>query len=81
MGLEAPLICSNIKENLYIVEDTAVTFRKGDVYDLTQKMNFALKNPEIMMRNAKIAKLRVSKKFTWEKVTDDHVRLINWLCR
>ena len=42
MGLGTPVICSDIVENLYVVGDTALTFRKSTVDDLTLKIGYAL---------------------------------------
>jgi glycosyltransferase involved in cell wall biosynthesis len=38
MELETPLICSDIPENLFIVGNNGILFRKGDIEDLKIKM-------------------------------------------
>jgi glycosyltransferase involved in cell wall biosynthesis len=76
MGLKTPLICSDIKENLFIVKDTAITFKRGDKKDLNRVINFSLKHPDILKYNAEQAKKRVDKYFSWDKYVDKYVELI-----
>ena len=75
MGLQTPLICSNIKENLFVVGETALTFEKSNIDDLTIMINFSLKNPGILSANANQAKVRADRQFSWKKVTDEHIKL------
>lgn len=75
MGLQTPLICSNIKENLFVVGETALTFEKSNIDDLTRMINFSLKNPGILLANANQAKVRADRQFSWKKVTDEHIKL------
>jgi glycosyltransferase involved in cell wall biosynthesis len=72
MGLGTPVICSDIRENLYVVGDTAVTFRKGDTADLAAKLNYALNNAPHLARNAVAAKERAEAQFSWDAVTRQH---------
>ncbi|MBL1214498.1 MAG: glycosyltransferase family 4 protein [Ignavibacteriae bacterium] len=77
MGLEVPLLCSDIKENLYITGETATTFSKSDVDSLHSQINYSIENPIEIMALAKEAKIRAEKLFSWEKVTDDHLKIFN----
>jgi glycosyltransferase involved in cell wall biosynthesis len=72
MGLGTPVICSDIRENLYVVGDTAVTFRKGDTADLTSKLSYALEHESELARNAVAAKVRAESQFSWDAVTSQH---------
>ena len=45
MGLGTPLICSDIKENLYAVKDDAILFRKGDVQSLKESIERSRSHP------------------------------------
>lgn len=72
MGLGTPIICSDIRENLFVVGDTAVTFRKGDTTDLTAKLNFSLNDPPLLAANALAAQSRAENLFSWEAVTQQH---------
>jgi glycosyltransferase involved in cell wall biosynthesis len=72
MGLGTPVICSDIRENLYAIGDTAVTFRTADVRDLREKLTYALANPLQLKRNAIAAKVRAQQNFNWDSVTRRH---------
>ncbi len=75
MGLGVPLIVSNIEENIYAVQDTALNFSKGDISSLTEKINFAEENPALIKEFSKKAQERALKEFNWDKVTEDHIKL------
>jgi len=75
MWLETPIICSDIKENVYVVEDTALKFKKGDTDDLRRVLEYSLANPKELKLNAVSGKKRVDEKFSWETVTDQHIAL------
>jgi glycosyltransferase involved in cell wall biosynthesis len=75
LGLGVPLIASDIEENLYAVQDTATTFKHGNIPSLTEKINFAEENFLIMKQLAERAQQRALQQFNWEKVADAHVEL------
>lgn len=75
MGLGVPLIVSNIEENIYAVQDTAILFNQSDISSLTEKINFAEENCLTMKNLSKKAQQRALTEFNWEKVTEDHIRL------
>jgi len=75
MGLSTPIICSDIKENLYVVENTALTFQHGEVEDLHTALETALTKPDLLRKNAQSAKERVEKNFSWGTVTEQHIAL------
>jgi glycosyltransferase involved in cell wall biosynthesis len=75
MGLNTPIICSDIKENLYVVDDTALTFRQGDINDARHAIEAALADPGQLKENAKRAHKRASENFSWNAVTTQHIEL------
>ena len=75
MGLGVPLIVSNIEENLYAVQNTALNFEKSNIASLTAQINYAENNYAKIMELARSAQKRALKEFNWEKVTEDHIRL------
>jgi glycosyltransferase involved in cell wall biosynthesis len=79
MGLGTPLICSNIVENIFVVDDTAITFQKGDTVDLAEKIRFALLNPEKLKDLSKKALIRAQEKFSWENVAARHIKVFSSL--
>lgn len=74
MGLGTAVICSDIEENLYVVADTALTFRQGDVEDLRRVLARALAEPERLREKAARARERALREFSWEAVVDGHVQ-------
>lgn len=75
MGLQTPIICSDIKENIYVVGDTALSFKQASVDDLAEVLGYALGNPHVLKANAIKAKKRALERFSWEAVTDQHIAL------
>jgi glycosyltransferase involved in cell wall biosynthesis len=77
MGLQTPLICSNIKENLYLVHQDALTFEKSNIGSLTSTLEVSLNNREHHLELARKAKERILKDYSWETITDQYVELFN----
>jgi glycosyltransferase involved in cell wall biosynthesis len=75
MGLNVPLIVSNIEENQYAVLDTARTFKQGNIQSLTEEINFCEDNYPEMLRLALEARNRALSVFNWENVADEHVEV------
>lgn len=77
MGLGTPLICSDIKENLYLVQEDAITFRKSDTDDLRSKMETSLTDREKHLSLAARARQRILKDYSWETITDQYIELFD----
>lgn len=75
MGLNVPLIVSDIEENQYAVLDTARMFKKADIQSLTEEINYCETNYPEMLALAQKAQERALSVFNWEKVTDAHVEV------
>jgi len=75
MGLGTPLLCSNIRENQYVVGDTALMFQKGNIDDLEDKLKYCLDNMDVINENAENAFERANTLFNWDKVTAQHLEL------
>lgn len=72
MSIGTPMICSDIKENLYAVSDTAVQFKQGNIDSLLSALEFSLSSQDTMIDNANRAKLRATTLFNWDKVAIEH---------
>ena len=79
MGLGTPIICSNIKENLYSVSEDAILFKKGDILSLKEGIEKALSSPGEITQNAERARTRVLSTFSWDKVASEHEEIFNHL--
>ena len=77
MGLGAPLICSDIPENLYIAQEHAGAFKKGDIDDLSAQLEFALEHPDLIRQRAETGALSIRERFNWETITDQHIKLFS----
>jgi glycosyltransferase involved in cell wall biosynthesis len=77
MGLGIPLIVSDIEENLYAVQDTALKFKKTDIISLTSQINYAENNYQELMNLAVKAQKRALQEFNWEKVAEEHIRVFS----
>lgn len=74
MGLETPLICSDIQENTFIVGNSALTFKKSDVEDLKRCIQYSLNNTLEIQELAKKASNHAKENYSWDKVVDDHIK-------
>ena len=75
MGLNVPLIVSDIEENEYAVLDTARKFKKGNIESLTEEINFCEAHYTEMLILAEKAQNRALSVFNWERVADEHVQV------
>lgn len=63
-------LVSDIEENTEVVEDKAVSFKKGDVPDLKEKLQFLLSHPQKVAEYKKESADFICKKYNWETVVD-----------
>lgn len=61
-------LVSDIEENLEVVEDKAVSFKKGDTADLKEKLLFLLNNPQLAAGYGKESADFICGKYNWEEV-------------
>ncbi|MEZ5651344.1 MAG: glycosyltransferase family 4 protein [Burkholderiaceae bacterium] len=72
MGLGTPVICSDIEENCYVVDDSALLFRQGDPDDLHRQLEVALASPQRLRENGERGRRRARDYFSWARVTEAH---------
>lgn len=77
MGLKTPLICSNIKENIFITNDNAITFESGNSISLKSAIEYSLQNREIALEKAEIGKIDVIDRFNWDKICDQYIEIFS----
>lgn len=63
-------LVSDIPECKEVVQDNGITFRKGNVKDLYNKMNLLCKDPEIVEKYKSTAAGYICNKYSWEKTAD-----------
>ena len=62
-------LVSDIKENTEVVEEHAVSFRKGDVRDLKDKLSALLEDPERVKAIRRESQDFICSKYNWDDVT------------
>jgi glycosyltransferase involved in cell wall biosynthesis len=72
MYLNTPIICSNIKENIFAVGDTSILFEKGNVDSLKEALDKSLDSPDLLHRLAENSKKRALSLFSWDHVAHQH---------
>lgn len=68
-------LVSDIRENIEVVEENAVSFRKGDVADLRKQLIHLLTHKEIVEQYKSEAADFICGKYSWEAVLDETMKL------
>jgi len=74
------VLCSDIPENLCVAEDKAMYFRKGDVEDLSEKLQLMCDSIELVVGLREGVDEFVMKKYNWNDVAVKTCRLYNKIC-
>jgi len=73
MGLGTPLLCSDIPENLFVIQDSAAKFIRGDIQSLKEQLEYAILHPEIIRGLALSGQMHILKNYSWEKTVQEHI--------
>ena len=68
-------LVSDIPENTEVVEDYAVSFRKGNVEDLRAKLEYLLDNPDVTDKYKEKSSDFICRKYNWEDVVDKTIQV------
>lgn len=69
MSYGACCLVSDIRENTEVVEDKALTFKKGDVKDLRRQLAWMLSHPDEVRRMGEESVDYICGKYDWDDVT------------
>ena len=69
------VLCSDIPENVFVAEDRAVYFKKGDISDLTEKLQFMCDNEQMTEKMKDGVDDFIIDKYSWSDVADLTFRL------
>ena len=69
------LLCSDIPENTFVAEDKAIYFKKSDVKDLADKLQYLCDNEDKIKELKNGAADFITSKYNWEDVADKTKRL------
>ena len=64
------VLCSDIPENTSVCGNAALTFKKGNVDDLAQKLDFLLKNPKTAEKLRENSAEYVLSRFSWQNTAE-----------
>ncbi len=64
------VLCSDIPENTSVCGNAALTFKKGNVDDLAQKLDFLLKNPKAAEKLRENSAEYVLSRFSWQNTAE-----------
>ncbi len=70
-------LVSDIPENVEVVEDKALSFEKGNVEDLREKLDNLLQNPEIVIKYKNESAEFICNKYNWDEVVKQTIELYN----
>lgn len=73
--LGAPVICSDIDQNKYILGSTGLYFKQGDVQHLHDILSEAIANPDMLGATASKQRKRIVELFSWDSVVDQHLEV------
>ena len=68
-------LVSDICENTEVVEDKALTFRKSDVNDLREKLEYLLAHPEVVEAYRKQSSDYICRKYNWNDVVEQTLQV------
>lgn len=68
-------LASDIPENTEVVEDKALSFRKGDVVDLKEKLKYLLENETVVKNCKEKSSAFICQKYNWEDIVDRTIQV------
>ena len=79
MGFGNGVLVNGTPENIETLGETGIIYKKNDVDDLKEKIEFAEGNPLIIEELGKAAQKKVEEECSWEKIADAYERLFRRL--
>ena len=75
--LGAPIVCSDIPQNRFIMKDNAVYFRAGDSNGIYQTLKWCEEEATELTEKAAAGAAHVRKNYTWDAITNAHISVFN----
>jgi len=72
MGFGNCVVVNGTPENIEVVENSGIIYKKNDVEDLKEKIEYVIKNPEVVGIYREKAKERIRVNYSWDAVTDKY---------
>jgi glycosyltransferase involved in cell wall biosynthesis len=64
------VLASDIDANVEALGDCGLTFQSSNPLDLREKLDFLLRNPDVVSERSRTARARVEREYSWEAVVD-----------
>lgn len=68
-------LVSNIHENIEVIEGNGISFKKGCVIDLREKLDYLLNNREVVNKYKYDASDYICKKYNWDDIVNKTIKL------
>ena len=81
MGHGNCVIANDVPEHREVLADTGLYFTSKNISTLTEKMEYILAHPRQVKEYGQKAQERISRLFTWKRVTSDYERLFTRIVR
>ncbi len=68
-------LVSDIEECTSVVEENAIIFKKGNISDLRNKLQFAIDSEEVVKKIENVSAKFICQKYNWDDITDKTIEL------
>ncbi len=75
MGFGECVIANGTPENIEVVGNAGIIYKKNNIKDLREKIEYLIRNPEIVRVYGEKARERVKANYSWDVVTDKYESL------
>lgn len=75
LSYNRPVLASNIPENLELIKGIGFEFENKNVNDLYSKLEFLIKNPELLKQKTKKQKEKITQFYDWNRIIEDIIRV------
>ncbi len=75
MGFGNCVLVNGTPENIEVLEGTGLIYKKNDIEDLKEKMQYLVDNPHIIEQFRKKAMGRIEKSYSWDVITNKYDKL------
>ena len=75
LSYNRPVLASNIPENLELIKGIGFEFENKNVNDLYSKLEFLIKNPELLKQKTKKQKAKITQLYDWNRIIEDIMRV------
>jgi len=75
MGFGNCVLVNGTEGNQEVINDAGIIYKKNDVEDLKEKIEYVIRNPQVIKMYGEKAKERIKSNYSWDTVTDKYENL------